>query len=121
MTQQEKTGEPTSAPGISEAERMAKIRELLVGPAIADESERIEKSVDRLNDLVKEQQEALAALRAQVEELESSQRTEIKQLRLRLLGIVETLIADEEDVHSRIKRHDMLHSEFEGKQERKGS
>ena len=121
MTDQQKTSEPAAAPGLSEAERMAKIRELLVGPAIADESERIDRSVDRLHDLVKEQQEALTALRTQVQELEDDQRRGIRQLRLRLLGIVESLIADEEDVRSRIMRHDILMSELENEQENKDS
>lgn len=118
MTKQDKTSDPAKAPGMSESERMAKVRELLVGPAIADESKRVEQSFDRLNDLVKEQQDLITTLTARIRELEDSQRNELKRVRVRLLGMVESLIANEDDVRSRLMQHDMLMSELDSDQER---
>jgi uncharacterized coiled-coil protein SlyX len=106
------------AVGISEAERMAKIRELLVGPVIADESARVDEAVSELNDLVRAQQEVISKLQVRIGELEELQRLNNKQLRLRMLGIVETLLADEADVSERLSGNQMLTAELEDDRKR---
>ncbi|MGI9488549.1 MAG: hypothetical protein ACR2RF_22250 [Geminicoccaceae bacterium] len=113
MNDQKKASQPTQGAGISEAERMAKIRELLVGPVIADESARVDQSVARLNELVEEQHQTIIALQSRLGELEDSQRVDMKRVRLGLLGIAETLLADEEDVRSRVMRNETLRQRLE--------
>lgn len=112
MTAQKETNANLPAAGISEAERMAKIRELLVGPVIADESARVDEAVRQLNDLVRDQQEAISKLQARIGELEDRQRADNKRLKLRLLGIVETLLASEDDVDTRVTGHHLLAGEL---------
>lgn len=113
MIDQKKTSSPATAENFSEAERMAKIRELLVGPAIADESARVDETVARLNDLVRDQQETIVTLQARIRDLEDDQRVDMASLRVRLLGIVETLLAEEEEVRSRLMRSETLMSKLE--------
>lgn len=99
---------------------MAKIRELLLGPVIADESARVDESVDRLNELVREQQEAITALHAKIRELEDRQRAGMERFRVRLLGMVEAVLADEDDVRSRLKKNDALLFELNSEKENDG-
>ena len=110
---QKQASHPVPSAGISEAERMEKIRDLLMGPVIADESARVDKSVSRLDELAKAQKDSIIALQARVEELEERQRVGMKQIRTRLLGMVEALLADEEDVRSRLSKNETLLSKFE--------
>ena len=97
---------------------MTKIRELLVGPVIADESARVDQSVARLKELIEEQHQTIVALEARLGELESDQRADIKRVRLGLLGIAETLLADEGDVRSRVMKNDALRQRLEIDDER---
>lgn len=113
MIDDEKTSDAAQMAGFGEAERMAKIRELLVGPALADESARVDQSVSRLSELAKVQNETIAALQTRIQELEQTQRIGMDQLRLRLLGLVETLLADEEDLRARLAQNDMLMSRLD--------
>ncbi len=117
MNDQKKTSQPVSDASISEAERMAKIRELLVGPVIADESARVDESVARLNKLVEEQHQAIIALQSRLGELEESQRADRKRVRLGLFGIAETLLADEEDVRSRVMQNETLRQRLKDDEE----
>ena len=117
MNDRKEDNPDTSNAGISEAERMAKIRELLVGPVIADESARVDQSFAGLKGLVEEQQHTIAALETRIRELEDSQRAERQRVRLGLLGIAESLLADEEEVHSRVKRSDALRTKLEAHDE----
>lgn len=109
------------AVGISEAERMAKIRELLVGPVIADESARVDEAVSQINDLLREQQETISQLKVRIGELEERQSVNNKQLRLRLLGVVETLLASEGDVGKRLSENQMLAAKLEDGGRRDGT
>lgn len=118
MTDKEKVSDPTPGTGISEAERMAKIRELLVGPIIADESARVDESVARLNELVEKQHQTIIALQSRLGELEDSQRTDMKRVRLSLLGIAETLLASDEDIRSRVMQNETLRQRLENHDER---
>lgn len=102
----------TPAIGISEAERMAKIRELLVGPVIADESARVDESVKNLSDLLTEQQKTISALQTRIQELENTQRAGAKQLRARILGIAESLLTSDKDLNARLASNPMLSSEL---------
>jgi len=113
MTGQKKASGVTPTVDISESERMAKIRELLVGPVIADESARVDQSVEHLNKLVREQREAISVLEARIRELEESQRVGMTRLRVRLLGMVEALLANEEDVRVRLAQNQTLLPELE--------
>ena len=121
MIDQKKTSDAPSATGFSEAESMAKIRELLVGPAIADESARVESSFVRLDELAKEQQEAISTLQAKVRELEENQRVGLKRMRMRLLGVVEALTADEDELRARLTQHEALLSKLEIDHENDGA
>ncbi len=121
MTAQKEADKGLPAVGISEAERMAKIRELLVGPVIADESARVDEVVSQLNDLVREQQEAISKLRVRIGELEERQRLNNKQLRVRMLGLVETLLASEHDVSERLAGNQLLAAELETNEDKDGS
>lgn len=112
MNAQKETSSNLPAAGISEAERMAKIRELLVGPVIADESARVDEVVRQLNELVQDQQDAISKLQARIGELEERQRVDNKRLKLRLLGIVETLLASDDDVSARLTGHHLLAAEL---------
>ena len=107
-----------SGAGISEAERMAKIRELLVGPVIADESARVDQSVAGLKELVEEQHQIINTLQSRIRDLEGSQRADRKRARLELLGIAEALLADEEDIRSRIMQNEIFRSKLEADDER---
>jgi hypothetical protein len=121
MTVQKETSKGSPAISISEAERMAKIRELLVGPVIADESARVDEAVSQLNDLVRVQQETISKLQIQLGELEDRQKANNKQLRLRLMGIVETLLASEDDVSARVMGNQILAAELKDDRGREGS
>lgn len=121
MIDQKKTSSPAPSAGISEAERMAKIRELLMGPVIADESARVDQSVGRLNDLAKTQQDAINALQARIQELEDRQRVGMKRVQMRLLGMVEALLADEEDVRARLSKNEIFLSRLKSDRENSGS
>ncbi|MDH3659803.1 MAG: hypothetical protein OEU92_07210 [Alphaproteobacteria bacterium] len=111
MNDQMKKDSAAPGAGISEAERMAKIRELLVGPIIADESARVDQSVGQL---AKQQEAAIAALQARIQELEDSQRIGMKRLQTRLLGIVEALLVDEEELRSRLRKSEALLPKLHG-------
>lgn len=108
MIEKKNTDSAAPGSGISEAERMAKIRELLVGPVIADESARVDQSFGRLNEFIREQQETIAALQTRIQELEDRQRVGMSRLHVRLLGLVEALLADEEAVRSRLTQSEVL-------------
>lgn len=114
LIDQKQASHPAPSAGISEAERMEKIRELLMGPVIADESARVDRSVSRLDELAKAQKESIIALQARVQELEERQRVGMKQMRMRMLGMVEALLADEEDVRARLLKNETLLSKLEG-------
>ena len=113
MNEPKKTSGAAAVSSISEAERMAQIRELLVGPAIADESERVDKSFDRLSDLAKEQAETISALQARIQALEERQHADMRNHQTRLLGMMEVLLASEDEVRSRLKQHEALWSRLE--------
>lgn len=113
MTDHNTASDPGPDTGMSEAERMARIRELLVGPVIADESARVDQSFDQLKELVEEQHQTIIALQSRFRELEDTHRADVKRLRLSLLGMVETLLANEEDVRSRVMKNDTLRRELE--------
>ena len=108
MIEKKSTDSVAPGGGISEAQRMAKIRELLVGPVIADESAREDQSFDRLNDFVKQQQETITALQTRIQELEDRQSAGMSRLNARFLGVVEALLADEETVRSRLVQSEIL-------------
>lgn len=110
MTEQTKMDEGKRAEGISEAERMARIRELLVGPVIADESARVDQSVGRLDQTIADQAAALARLQEQLDRLESSQRETTERLHLRLLGMVEALLTDEQGLRARLVESEAVRS-----------
>ena len=80
--------------GISEAERMARIRELLIGPVVADEAARTAQSISALDEEAKSQREEIANLQLRIDTLEKQRRSDIDQLRKRLLNLVEVLLAD---------------------------
>ncbi|NJO36261.1 MAG: hypothetical protein HC871_00030 [Rhizobiales bacterium] len=108
MNDKNETGGIMTTAGISESERMAKIRELLVGPVIADESARVDQSFDRLNQLLRDQRETISALQTRLQQLEENQQTDMQRLQVRLLGIVEALLADEEELRSRLAENGSL-------------
>lgn len=108
MTDPKTTSDSASTAGLSESERMAKIRELLVGPALADETARVDQSFDRMNRLVQEQQELIATLRAQLNRLEDRQKSDMQRMQIRLLGMIEALMANEDDLRSRLAQDDLL-------------
>lgn len=121
MTDQEEPIEDAPATGISEAERMEKIRDLLMGPVIANESARVDGAVSRLNELLKEQQELITALQARVGQLEDRQREGTRKLRLRLFGLAEALLADEEEVRARVHANASLAPKLEDDEGRRGA
>jgi len=104
------TNVPDTAEGLSEAERMSRIRDLLVGPVIADETARRDESVSRLDRVLTEQSATISALQAQINELEAVRRAETERLDLRLLGILEALLTDEEGLRRRLAKSDQLKS-----------
>jgi len=112
MTDSKMMNDTSPNPELSESERMAKIRELLVGPVIADESARVDQSVDRLNELVNEQRETILILEGRIRELEESQRLGMERHRLRLFGMVEALLASEDDVRARLAKNETLMGEY---------
>ena len=102
MTKSNAESKTAQAADLSESERMAKIRELLVGPVIADESARVDQSVDRLHVLVNEQRETITTLEGRIRDLEESHRIGMERLRLRFQGMVEALMASEDDLRARV-------------------
>lgn len=110
MAEQTETNKVETAEGISEAERMARIRELLVGPVIADESARVDQSVGRLDQTIADQAAALAQLQERLDRLESSQRETTERLDLRLLGMVEALLTDEQGLRARLAESEAVRS-----------
>ena len=121
MTEENKASGAALNVDISESERMAKIRELLVGPVIADESARVDQSVDRLNEIVKEQRERITTLEADLRDLKDSQRNDMARLRVRLFGMMEALLADEDDVRARVEQNQALSSEINDRVGGKGT
>ena len=113
MAETSKTNASDVSEHLSEAERMSRIRDLLVGPVIADETARRDESVSRLDRTIAEQSESIKALQTRISELEASQRAETERLDLRLLGIVESLLTDEQGIRNRIARSDQLRSYLE--------
>ncbi|MGI9436422.1 MAG: hypothetical protein ACR2Q4_16610 [Geminicoccaceae bacterium] len=93
---------------MSEADRMARIRDLLVGPVIADESARRDQSIGRLDQTIAEHAEKLATLRSRLDDLQQVQRAETDRFNLRLLGIVEALLADENELRKRLAQSEVL-------------
>lgn len=93
---------------LSEAERMARIRDLLVGPVIADEQVRRDQSIGRLDQSIADQSQTIAALTARISDLEQAHRLETERLDLRLLGMVEALITDEKGLRDRLAKSDQL-------------
>lgn len=108
MVEKPKTADTAAAPAISEAERMARIRELLVGPSIADQSARVDQSVGRLDQTLADQAQAIATLKGRLDDLQARQRAETERLDLRLLGVVEALLADEQGLRARLAGSDLL-------------
>ena len=110
MTESKKTSNVAPNAEISESERMAKIRELLVGPVIADESARVDQSVERLHEIVNEQRDLISTLEARLQGLEEKEQNDMARLRVRLFGMMEALLADEDDVRARIQQNQTLAS-----------
>lgn len=110
-TPKTKTSEVTES--LSEAERMARIRDLLVGPVIADETVKRDESFARLDRVLAEQASMLSALRARMDSLEQAHRAETEGLQLRLLGVVEALLADESTLQARLERSEGLRSRLD--------
>lgn len=108
MAEPSKTNASEATQNLSEAERMLRIRDLLVGPVIADESARRDQSVSRIDQALVDQAALIAALTARVNDLEQVQRAETARLDLRLLGIVESLFTDEQGLRSRVAKNDHL-------------
>lgn len=108
MTETTKTNASETTQNLSEAERMSRIRDLLVGPVIADETARRDQSVSRLDHAIAGQSESIAALKARIGDLERAHRAETERLNLRLLGLVETLLTDEQTLRSRLSKSDHL-------------
>ncbi len=108
MVETSKSDTTDSTQNLSEAERMLRIRDLLVGPVIADESARRDQSVSRLDQALADQSALITALTARVHDLEQVQRAETARLDLRLLGIVESLLTDEQGLRSRVAKNDRL-------------
>ncbi len=109
---EKKSEDASPGSGISEAERMAKIRELLIGPALADESARMDRSVSRLDEAASVQRETVAGLQSRLDELEVRQSREIDRLQTRLLGLIEALLADEEEIRARLMHSDVLRTKL---------
>ncbi len=93
---------------LSEAERMSRIRDLLVGPVIADEQARHDQSVGRLDQALTDQAQAIAALQTRIGELEQAQLAEIERLDLRLLGMMEALLVDQQSLRARLAENEHL-------------
>ena len=98
----------TTPQALSEAERMARIRELLVAPVVADESARVGQSLERLERLLSEQVEKYARLSERLKRLESEQRADARRLDLRLLGVVDALLTDENGLRARVAGNELL-------------
>lgn len=110
MTDTSKTNASNTEDNISEAERMSRIRDLLVGPVIADETARRDQSVSRLDQALADHSQTLSALQARINELEAAQERETRRQDLRLLGIVESLLTDEQGLRNRLAKNDQLKS-----------
>lgn len=110
MTESTTTTSSEASLNLSEAERMARIRDLLVGPVIADETAKHEETVGRLDQTLADQSALIMALNARVDELEQAQRVETERLDLRLLGMVEALLADEQGLRHRLSKSEPLQS-----------
>lgn len=113
MTDQNNTGKEEPSLGISEAERMARVRELLVGPAIADQSVVINQAIDSLSERIREQQETIATLRSRIQELEDSHRINTSKLQTRLLGVAEALLANDEDLRPRLTNNEAFNGKLD--------
>lgn len=101
---------------------MSRIRDLLVGPVIADEQARHDQSVGRLDQALADQSETIAALKARIGELEQAQCAEIERLDLRLLGMMEALLVDQQSLRARLAENEQLKPYLDGVAERaKGS
>jgi molecular chaperone GrpE (heat shock protein) len=144
MNEKAKNPEEALAPAMSEAERMSRIRDLLMGPVIADQSAKVEQSVERLNtaitDQATNQAKLVAELTARLERLEAEQRAAVdklqseqrqaaerletaqqastERLQLRLLGLVDALLCDEADLRARINGNKLLAARLNGVDER---
>ena len=99
---------------LSEAERMARIRELLVAPVVADESARVGQSLERLEKLLSEQVEKYARLSEKLKRLETAQRADARRLDLRLLGVVDALLTDENGLRARVAGNELLRPQNAG-------
>lgn len=110
MSETAKTTSSETAQNLSEAERMARIRDLLVGPVIADETARRDQSVGRLDQALADQSSVITTLKARIDDLEQRQRVETERLDLRLLAMVESLLVDEEGLRRRLAKSDPLKS-----------
>ena len=106
-------GDDAPASDISEAERMAKIRELLVSPVVADEAARTEQSISRLEETTSAQRETIASLQHRLDDLEQKQQADVEKLRTRLFGLVEVMLADDEELRARLMQSDVLRSTFQ--------
>lgn len=110
MSEAAKTTSSETTHNLSEAERMARIRDLLVGPVIADETARRDQSVGRLDQALADQSSVITTLKARIDDLEQRQRAETERLDLRLLAMVESLLVDEEGLRRRLAKSDPLKS-----------
>jgi hypothetical protein len=104
MVETSKPNNTETTQNLSEAERMLRIRDLLVGP----ESAKRDESVGQINQSLADQSALIAALTARVGDLEREQRAETARLDLRLLGIVESLLTDEPGLRMRLAKSDRL-------------
>jgi hypothetical protein len=141
MNEKAKNPEEALAPAMSEAERMSRIRDLLMGPVIADQSAKVEQSVERLNTAITDQATNQAKLVAELtarleaeqraavdklqseqrqaaERLETAQQASTERLQLRLLGLVDALMCDEADLRARINGNKLLAARLNGVDER---
>lgn len=94
--------------GLSEAERMSRIRDLLVGPVIADEQARRDESVTRIDQSLSDQSQSIETLTARLGELEKAHCLETERLNFRLLGLLEALLIDEKVLRARLEGLEQL-------------
>ena len=87
---------------------MSRIRDLLDGPVIADETARRDESIGRLDRALADQSETIGTLLARIDDLEQAQRADAEKLNLRLLGMVEALLTDQENLRDRLAESDHL-------------
>jgi len=91
---------------------MARIRELLVGPVVADEAARTAQSINTLDEAAKSQGDTIASLKLRIEELEGEQRASAEQLKMRLLGLVEAIFSDDREIRERLMKNELLRSKI---------